>query len=53
MDSFQFACKNFKGNTENADIAATIGFESNKEYTKSCFLGRLPTQSMPLMTWRM
>ena len=32
MDSFQFACKNFKGNTENADIAATIGFESNKEY---------------------
>ena len=31
MDSFQFACKNFKGNTENADIAATIGFESNKE----------------------
>ena len=38
MDSFQFACKNFKGNTENADIAATIGFESNKEYNEIMFL---------------
>lgn len=38
MDSFQLACKNFKGNTENADIAATIGFESNKEYNEIMFL---------------
>ena len=38
MDSFQFACKNYKGNTENADIAATIGFESNKEYNEIMFL---------------
>ena len=34
----EFACKNFKGNTENADIAATIGFESNKEYNEIMFL---------------
>lgn len=38
MESFEFACKNFKGNTENADIAATIGFESNKEYNEIMFL---------------
>ena len=38
MDSFRFACKNFKGNTENADIAATIGFESNTEYNEIMFL---------------
>ena len=38
MDSFRFACKNYKGNTENADIAATIGFESNKEYNEIMFL---------------
>lgn len=38
MGSFQFACKNFKGNTENADIAATMGFDSNKEYNEIMFL---------------
>lgn len=38
MDSFQFACKNFKGNTENADIAEAIGFESNQEYNEIMFL---------------
>ena len=38
MDSFQFACKNFKGNTEYADIAATMGFESNQEYNEIMFL---------------
>lgn len=38
MDSFQFACKNFKDNTENADIAATMGFDSNKEYNEIMFL---------------
>lgn len=38
MDSFQYACKNFKGNTENADIAATMGFESNQEYNEIMFL---------------
>lgn len=38
MESFEFACKNFKGNTENADIAATIGFESNTEYNEIMFL---------------
>ena len=29
LDSFQFACKNFKGNAGQTDIAKTIGFESN------------------------
>ena len=38
MDAFQFACKNFKGNTENADIAATMGFDSNQEYNEIMFL---------------
>ena len=38
MDSFQFACKNYKGNTENTDIAATIGFDSNQEYNEIMFL---------------
>ena len=38
MDSFQFACKNFKGNTQYADIAATMGFESNQEYNEIMFL---------------
>lgn len=30
--------KNYKGNTENADIAATMGFESNQEYNEIMFL---------------
>ena len=38
MNSFQFACKNFKGNTGNADIAEAIGFESNQEYNEIMFL---------------
>ena len=38
MDSFRYACKNFKGKTENADIAATMGFESNSEYNEIMFL---------------
>lgn len=38
MDSFQLACRNFKGDTENSSIAATIGFESGKEYNEVMFL---------------
>ena len=38
MDSFQFACKNFKDSTQYADIAATMGFESNQEYNEIMFL---------------
>jgi transcriptional regulator with XRE-family HTH domain len=38
MDSFQYASRNFKGSTENADIAATMGFESNSEYNEIMFL---------------
>lgn len=38
MDSFRYACKNFKGNTENTDIATTMGFESNNEYNEIMFL---------------
>jgi transcriptional regulator with XRE-family HTH domain len=38
MDSFRYACRNFKGSTENADIAATMGFESNSEYNEIMFL---------------
>ena len=38
LDSFQFACKNFKGNAGQTDIAKTIGFESNDEYNEIMFL---------------
>ena len=34
----QFACKNFKGNDGQTDIAKTIGFESNEEYNEFMFL---------------
>lgn len=37
MDSFQFACKNFKGDAEK-DLAAVMGFESNQEYNEIMFL---------------
>lgn len=37
-DSFQFACRNFKDNAENAALAQTMGFESNKEYNEIMFL---------------
>ncbi len=38
VDSFQFACRNFKDNAENAVFAQTMGFESNKEYNEIMFL---------------
>ena len=31
LESFQFACKNYKGNTNEADIAKVMGFESNED----------------------
>lgn len=37
-DSFQSACRNFKDSTENADIAAAMGFESHQEYNEIMFL---------------
>ena len=38
LDSFQFACKNYKGNTKEADISKVMGFESNDEYNEIMFL---------------
>ena len=38
LESFQFACKNYKGNTNKADIAKVMGFESNDEYNEIMFL---------------
>ena len=38
VDSFQFACKNFKDNAGNATLARKMGFESNKEYNEIMFL---------------
>ncbi len=38
VDSFQFACKNFKDNAESATLPQTMGFESNKEYNEIMFL---------------
>ena len=38
LDSFQFACKNFKWNDGQTDSAKTIGFESNDEYNEIMFL---------------
>ena len=37
LESFQFACKNYKGNTKEADIAKVMGFESNDEYNEIMF----------------
>lgn len=37
VDSFQFACKNFKGAADK-DIATIMGFESNQEYNEIMFL---------------
>ena len=34
LDSFQFACKNYKGSTKDADIAKVMGFESKDEYSR-------------------
>ena len=38
LESFQFACKNYKGNTNEAGIAKVMGFESNDEYNEIMFL---------------
>lgn len=38
LESFQFACKNYKVNTNEADIAKVMGFESNDEYNEIMFL---------------
>ena len=38
LESFQFACKNYNGNTNEADIAKVMGFESNDEYNEIMFL---------------
>ncbi len=38
LDSFQFACKNYKGSTKDADIAKVMGFKSKDEYNEIMFL---------------
>ena len=38
LESFQFACKNYKGNTNEADIAKVMGCESNDKYNEIMFL---------------
>lgn len=38
LDSFQFACKNYKGSTKDADIAKVMEFESKDEYNEIMFL---------------
>ena len=38
LDSFQFACKNYKGSIKDADIAKVMGFESKDEYNEIMFL---------------
>jgi len=38
LDSFQFACKNYKGSTKDTDIAKVMGFESKDEYNEIMFL---------------
>ena len=38
LDSFQFACKNYKGSTKDAVIAKVMGFESKDEYNEIMFL---------------
>lgn len=38
LDSFRFACKNYKGQTDKADIAEMMGFKSLQEYNELMFL---------------
>ena len=38
LESFQFACKNYKGSTNESDITKVMGFESNDEYNEIMFL---------------
>ena len=38
LESFQFACKNYKGSTNESAIAKVMGFESNDEYNEIMFL---------------
>ena len=38
LESFQFACKNYKDSTNESDIAKVMGFESNDEYNEIMFL---------------
>ena len=38
LESFQFACKNYKGSTNESDIVKVMGFESNDEYNEIMFL---------------
>ena len=38
LDSFQFACQNYKGDADKSDMATAIGFESKQEYNEIMFL---------------
>ena len=38
LDSFQFACKNFKGNVQETNMVKVMGFESTDEYNEIMFL---------------
>ena len=52
LDSFQFACKNYK-TVKDADIAKVMGFESKDEYNEIMFLRRSRILSTHLTIWRM
>ena len=52
LESFQFACKNYKGNTNEADIAKAMGLNQMMNITRLCFSGRSPIPLMPLMIWQ-
>ncbi len=52
LDSFQFACKNFKGMMVRTDIAKTIGFESNDEYNEIMFLREITHTINAFMRWQ-
>ena len=38
LESFQFACKNYKGNVQETNMAKVMGFESTDEYNEIMFL---------------
>ena len=38
VESFRLACRKFKGNKESAQLAKTMGFESDREYNEIMFL---------------
>ena len=52
LESFRFACKKYKGSSNEADIAKAMGFESTDEYNEIMFLREITHTVNAFMTWQ-